>query len=353
MIRPETSGAAAMLYRHRRRAEPTDPMRKPRPIFYRRRPTVHTRIKTWTLAAVAAFAVVTAFACLGGTWWVFDLFAHFRVQYVMVAVVLGAVALGLGRRDLLAAVMLLAAPHVWQISPMMDLSALRPAEASNDRAIRVATFNAQWRNRQPQAVVNWVRASAPDILLLQEVGPNWRSQFDRLADILPHHVPASRGDGTALHLFSRHPIGNVRVETPVGLRFPILTAEVDIDGVVTNVAGVHAPAPTSAWLSRRRNDYLGAVAAWARGTEGPAVALGDFNTSPWSNHFHDLGDRSGLADAAAGKGWQPTWPSWMQLAGVPIDHVLVSRHIRASAVSTGPDLGSDHLPLIAELIVNR
>jgi hypothetical protein len=35
--------------------------------------------------------------------------------------------------------------------------------------------------------------------------------------------------------------------------------------------------------------------------------------------------------------------------GAPVDHILVSRNIEVKHFEVGPDIGSDHLPLIADL----
>ena len=39
----------------------------------------------------------------------------------------------------------------------------------------------------------------------------------------------------------------------------------------------------------------------------------------------------------------------MPLLTIPIDHCLISRDITVSNLYVGPDLGSDHLPLVADL----
>ncbi|MDA0275619.1 MAG: hypothetical protein O3A06_12010 [Proteobacteria bacterium] len=49
-------------------------------------------------------------------------------------------------------------------------------------------------------------------------------------------------------------------------------------------------------------------------------------------------------------GLAPTWPaSAAGLMGVPIDHLLVTCQWRVVAGRAGPNLGSDHLPVLATL----
>lgn len=53
---------------------------------------------------------------------------------------------------------------------------------------------------------------------------------------------------------------------------------------------------------------------------------------------------------ACATGLAPTWPTILKGAsGIPIDHVLASRHWALVGSARGPGLGSDHLPVIARL----
>jgi endonuclease/exonuclease/phosphatase (EEP) superfamily protein YafD len=57
---------------------------------------------------------------------------------------------------------------------------------------------------------------------------------------------------------------------------------------------------------------------------------------------------SRLRDSREGFGIQPTWLSNKPLFMVPIDHVLVSEGINIHKRFTGPDIGSDHRPVIVD-----
>ena len=46
-----------------------------------------------------------------------------------------------------------------------------------------------------------------------------------------------------------------------------------------------------------------------------------------------------------------TWPSGLILLRIPIDYCLVSEGIGVMDVQVGPDIGSDHFPLIVDLLV--
>ena len=117
--------------------------------------------------------------------------------------------------------------------------------------------------------------------------------------------------------------------------------------------GVHptSPKPTEPEDSRERNYQLDHIGATVEGVAGPVIVAGDFNTTPWSPHFRDLLATTGLRDAGTGRGWLPTWPGRLGPAGIPIDHVLVRGEVAVTGLRRGPDVGSDHYPLIADLRV--
>ncbi len=80
---------------------------------------------------------------------------------------------------------------------------------------------------------------------------------------------------------------------------------------------------------------------------GPAAVAGDLNTTPWSREFRRLLAQSGLD----GPLLRPrTLPARLGWAGLPIDHVLAGGGLRVAAVEPGPDLGSDHRPVVARLV---
>ncbi len=59
-----------------------------------------------------------------------------------------------------------------------------------------------------------------------------------------------------------------------------------------------------------------------------------------------------LHDAAVGFGLARSWPAQFAPVGIRIDHCLLSRHWNAWSTSIGPDLGSDHLPLVADVALH-
>jgi endonuclease/exonuclease/phosphatase (EEP) superfamily protein YafD len=92
-----------------------------------------------------------------------------------------------------------------------------------------------------------------------------------------------------------------------------------------------------------RNVYLERVASHCARIEGPLLLAGDFNLTPWSPFYSDFIRATGLVNAARGR--LATWPAWLGPLGIPIDHALLRGSLSLVRIASGPDLGSDHLPL--------
>jgi endonuclease/exonuclease/phosphatase (EEP) superfamily protein YafD len=99
-----------------------------------------------------------------------------------------------------------------------------------------------------------------------------------------------------------------------------------------------------------RHRYLRHLAASLAAVEGPLILLGDFNVTPWSPDYRDLVAEAGLASASGGH--IATWPVWSPLLRIPIDHVFIRGPWSLLRAARGPDLGSDHYPILADLCLS-
>jgi endonuclease/exonuclease/phosphatase (EEP) superfamily protein YafD len=86
-------------------------------------------------------------------------------------------------------------------------------------------------------------------------------------------------------------------------------------------------------------DHAAALVATGR----PALLAGDFNATPWSAGVSVIQD-AGLVRATS---LAPTWPAHAVVpAVIPIDYVTVSKHWGVLSNGRGPDIGSDHYPVM-------
>ena len=306
------------------------------------------------IAAGTLACIATLLGFAGTLWWVFELATHFRVQY--------GIALG-------AATLLLLLLRQWRWATVFGLCALvnlvviapafwsdhssLPSSSAPQPTLRVLLANVNLDNRDPVRIRQVISDYHPDFVMLLETTPWLLKQLTDLAERYPHHIAAPREDPFGIALFSRHPFlkaDTVYLGSP-GL--PSITAEFMTSGRHFTLLGTHPLPPVSAECVQDRNDQFAQLATFARQTHPPLLLLGDLNTSPWSPYFEQMLTISGLRDSARGRGIFPSWPAGWPLLWVPIDHALFSEGILIQRRETGPDIGSDHYPVIVDFQVIR
>jgi endonuclease/exonuclease/phosphatase (EEP) superfamily protein YafD len=63
---------------------------------------------------------------------------------------------------------------------------------------------------------------------------------------------------------------------------------------------------------------------------------------------------SALRDLYGRRAWVAySWPTWSSALRVPIDNCFVSGGVAVRSYEDGPDVGSDHRPLVVDLGVTR
>jgi endonuclease/exonuclease/phosphatase (EEP) superfamily protein YafD len=302
----------------------------------RRRLAVATLIILWC-ALLAAM--------LGRHAWPLDLFSHFRVQYALLFLIVAIVLFAL-RSPLLGA--LSAVGAVFAAIPIDSYMGVQTARAeTGSPGFRVVQFNTWFRNRDYAEIGSFLEKMQPDVIVLEE---RTRQEAQRLGEFLPsypysYNEPRPHG----VVIFARWPIASAE-SLPLA-EGGVLAARVTLDwrGRPITVLGAHLHWPLGSTNSRLRNAELAGLATLAAARTEPLIVAGDFNITPWSAHFRAALERSGLTDSAAGHGLAPSWPAQFPPLGIRIDHCWVSRHWRSTDVRLGPSLGSDHLPLIADL----
>jgi endonuclease/exonuclease/phosphatase (EEP) superfamily protein YafD len=299
------------------------------------------------LGGVALATVLALFAPLG---WPFELFSHFRVQYVALA--LGLAVLLAWRRAAVPAVLALLIGG-WHALPGFAASAGAVAsQACTGPAFTVATVNVQFSNEHRDAFRAWLATQPADFVVIQEVTEAWARELEAQT-AYPHRHVLSREDPYGLALLSRWPMESVTLVDLAGDGLPSLAGIVDAGGQRIRFLGLHTHWPVTPALAAARDEALQGAAALASAADLPVVLLGDLNVTPDSPAFGRLLDESGLRDVMRGRGWRPTWLAEFWPLALRIDHVLVSSGLCVEHAEVGPALGSDHRPVVARLRSRR
>jgi MYXO-CTERM domain-containing protein len=276
-------------------------------------------------------------------WWLLELTTHFRPHLAVTLLILAgfwawrrqrrwAVACGVG--CVISALVVL--PHFFA----------GPATPASDRTLTVLALNVHTANPEPERVLEFLRTSQADLVLLMEVDRAWMQKLAAWSAQYPHHLVADREDNFGIAAFSRVPWTNAAVVKfgPAGV--PSIVADLALPGRLIHFIGTHPLPPATASYSALRNEQLKELATHAAGVTNPIVLVGDLNTTPWSPHFADLLKDGGLLDASRGSGVSGSWPAFLPVGKIPIDHCLSSPEIGVVSRKLGSAVGSDHLPLI-------
>lgn len=307
------------------------------------------RFPFFLLTVVFLLALAAGF--VGQVHWLFELCTHFPLQ---LALGLGACAVVLAlfaawRWVLVAALGCgLAVAQVWPVAHESASAGSIPVTAD----LRVLLANVHTQNRSFDLVIKEIRSVRADLVVIQEAGNDWVAALEPELSDYPVRLSVAREDNFGMLIAARDRRTAMRWVTGNALENPpsaLLSLPVGERLVKTLV--LHAMPPSRGDFAVKRNEQLAAAARVLATEEGPKLLVGDLNATPWSPYFLRLVRDAGVIDPRRqGFGRVPTWPAQVpSLLRIPIDHILAGGGLEVVRLSAGGKIGSDHLPLIADL----
>lgn len=325
------------------------------------------RFRRWL--RVAGWAWIVSVCLLTGLlwgladrWWLATLFLYGPRWPAAVPCVLLVLLAGVGERRLLVP---LAAGLLVCLGPLMGgRSGWRALAGRPDGTpVRVVSFNMRGaQNPQWQDVPLRLLGLQPDLVLVQECVAGLEAAVPRLDGW------TVRRDAN-LCLLTRFPVDSTSLIDVVRTREDGTSGLAAVHHLrvgerSVTVANVHLETPRHGiervrWggeitaLSRNllvRDAGSRRIARWVQAQSDDLLAGGDFNLPVESRIYREHWGWCGNAFSRRGHGFGFTrvLPKW----SVRIDHVLTcGRSWTAVAARPGPDLGSDHLPLVVDLVL--
>jgi endonuclease/exonuclease/phosphatase (EEP) superfamily protein YafD len=294
-------------------------------------------------AAMACVCTFTGFA--GDLWWPFELTSHFRAQYLVVLVLSAAVYCFSGRY---------AAASVTTVCALINLSLILPlyfgppADSGKKACSRAVMMNVSRENEEYRKVGEFIHSASPDFIVADEVTWIWLEKLKEVLTDYQYSKELPREDEFGIALFSRIPLRDAQLVKIGGLDFRAVKAVMTIEGKNLTVIGVHPPPPVGQIYREERIRYLKDLSAIVSSSNRPVMVLGDLNTTSWSPIFQNFVKKTDLLDSRKGFGIQPTWPDLFPPLWIPLDHCLISTGFTIRNRKVGPNIGSDHYPIIVD-----
>lgn len=320
-----------------------------------------------TLTSAMGYTALTLFSCflgivitlatflglVGDLWWRFELLDHFRWQYSWLLVL--PLLIGLWQRQRWAMVWLIPLA----LNGALILSLAWPTDigqrtAATGPSLTIFHANIDHKNSQPTSAIEYVDSQVADIVFLQEITP---ATLPHIVKGLRHYrlvaaEPKTNSHGSAMFVpldSSLEIIQKQIIQIPNYSQRPLLTVDVRLGETVVSLMSVHITRPGTLGASKFQNIEFQSVADWSRRqmqADKSVIIMGDFNSTPWSQRVRRMQSHGGLKNSQQGWFWQMTWPGDLPIFfQIAIDHCLHSPDLMTQHRSTGPYIGSDHLPL--------
>ena len=289
--------------------------------------------------------VPVVLSTLARHWWIADLCANLRVQWVIALSVVLCFSVFTAYHRLTVVILVALVVQVpWFRG---SVSANRVQGASPE--IVIMTANVYSPNRQHNEIVQQFLDSDADVIVVVELSTQLTRRLNgELSERYPHSVCMPQDAGNfGIGVYSKHAIQDESVVSFGNLSIPSVVLSTSVGGQPLRLVATHTFPPIGPGGFRHRNDHLNELAQqvgrWRREDEQvPVVVAGDLNLTPWSPIFHDFCEQADLV-SESGDVWHPTWYAFPLFPfGLVLDHVLFTSDLQCCRRQVGSGAGSDH-----------
>ncbi len=209
----------------------------------------------------------------------------------------------------------------------------------------IGQFNVYHHNPNFNNALTCLMIQEPDVITIQELNSEWAPAVLRtLKPIYPYfHEEYQDSCCYGIGIYSRYPIAESRSILIEGVF--MIEAELELKHGRLTIFSQHTLPPVFPNRTIERNGQLQELSRLIRKTEGPVIALGDFNVVPWDPVMKRFLETSGQTRVHSG--FQATYPMDLGVPLIPIDHITFSKHLVPNSCDAFDIPGSDHRGLVA------
>lgn len=265
--------------------------------------------------------------------WLLDLVSHWQWLYSLLLVL---------------SILFLAGQQKWWCLglsalalPLVTASPALSSATTHTHTFKILSSNVYVDNPDLNRLKALIDQEQPDVIVLLEFSQQHLAPVKTWTEY-PHQILQARSGAFGMAILSRFALSETQIITdPIGIEH--ISTRVQTSQVF-QLVGFHPLPPVSEQAYRVRDQLLQDLTKLPH--QQPRIIAGDFNTTPWSSAFQGLAQRGYYRSLNL----LPTWPTKLRgLIGIPIDQVLASSHWQLLNTRIGPNIGSDHYPIIVEL----
>ncbi|MEO2025475.1 MAG: endonuclease/exonuclease/phosphatase family protein [Fuerstiella sp.] len=298
------------------------------------------------VVAIAVLVAVTFLSLFAETFWLGDLSANLRAQWVLGLIATAVVTCVFRRWRVLLLHVILLAIHL----PFFATIARQQPHGASTPAITVTTANVFTSNSNYAAIETELRSADADVIAVLELSSGLRKHLAHAfqKDYSFSLVDSQDNGNFGIGLYSRHKLESAKLTYFNDEAIQSIVAVVKVNGRRFQLVATHTLPPIGTRGFSHRNKHLQILAKEVRNLQqqapdAPVIVMGDLNLTPWSPFYEKFEHASQLQRRCHNFDITPTWYRYQVFPfGLVLDHVLTTDELACSTYDVGTDVGSDH-----------
>ena len=233
-------------------------------------------------------------------------------------------------------------------------SVVVPAGIAQSRpGLKVLLSNVLQFNSDYRGLIDLIDREAPDVCVFMETDEAWQNALERAGEDYPDKIEQIQDNTYGIMVWSKLKVEDAEVRFLVNEDIPSVRADIRLDdGTRFRLIAVHPEPPMPADHTVERDAEIVLVGLEAADLEMPVIVTGDLNDVAWSRTTSRFLRVSKLLDPRIGHGLQNTFHAHYWFMRWPLDHVFHSDDFSLVRLERLPAYGSDHFPLLCELVLD-
>ncbi|MEW5861406.1 MAG: endonuclease/exonuclease/phosphatase family protein, partial [Cyanobacteriota bacterium] len=189
-----------------------------------------------------------------------ELLSHFKLQYLIVGLVLFALLLLTRQKRLILISLFCLSLLLAEILPWYIPQSAKPG--NNIEAFRILSSNLNTQNKSYSKILSVVREEKPDIAVFIEVNNAWVKQLDSLTDILPYSIKKPNPYNLGIAVYSNQPLTNASINLFGTENNNSIVGNFRMNGQLISLIATHPLPPIKPTFFHSRNQQLDKISQY-------------------------------------------------------------------------------------------